>query len=289
MARVSLEDVKRVAIALGWIVLYTAVGLGITIGISNVVPGWGGPRWYVFRNGAYEVTGLLIATLVVGHLLNKYPWARMGWQAQSGGHGIPARVLRGIGLGAVMAALAIGLAFVLDRATLHLTGDWSLWPKVAVPLALGLLLAALGEELMFRGYPLRRLADAIGARAAMILLALLFGFAHAKNPSATVFSTVNVALAAIWLSFAFFSAGGMALAWGLHFGWNAGLSILFDAPVSGYTFQVPAVEYTPGRHPWVDGGPFGPEGGIVTTIVLIAGTLAVLGARVKQPRTWLTG
>ena len=123
----------------------------------------------------------------------------------------------------------------------------------------------------------------------LLILALLFGIAHARNPSATVFSTVNVALAAVWLSFAFFSAGGMALAWGLHFGWNAGLAILFDAPVSGYAFQVPVVEYTPGWHAWVDGGPFGPEGGIVTTIVLIAGTLAVIGARVKQPRTWLAG
>jgi hypothetical protein len=81
----------------------------------------------------------------------------------------------------------------------------------------------------------------------------------------------------------------MALAWGLHFGWNAGLALAFDAPVSGYVFRVPAIEYEPGAHAWVDGGTFGPEGGIVGTIVLIAGILAVIGRRVKQPRTWLAG
>jgi len=287
MARVSFADVQRVGIALAWILLYAAIGLGITIGIAELVPGWGGGRWYVFRTGAFAVIGFLVATIVVGNLLNKYSWDRMGWHTQPGG--LLPRLLRGIGLGALMAMLAIGLAFVIDRATVRITGDWSVWPRVVVPLALGLVLAALGEELMFRGYPLRRLADAIGARAAMVTLALLFGIAHAKNPNATVFSTVNVTLAAIWLSFAFFSAGGMALAWGLHFGWNAGLAILFDAPVSGFAFHVPAVEYAPGSHSWVDGGAFGPEGGIVTTIVLIAGTLAVIGARWKQPRTWLAG
>jgi membrane protease YdiL (CAAX protease family) len=287
MARVSFEDVKRVGIALAWILLYAAIGLGITIGIAELVPWWGGQRWFVFRTGAFEVIGFLVATIVVGKLLNKYSWDRMGWHTQPGG--VMPRVLRGVGLGALMAMLAIGLAFVLDRATVRITGDWSAWPRVVLPLAVGLVLAALGEELMFRGYPLRRLADAIGAPAAMVILALLFSIAHAKNPNATFFSTVNVALAAIWLSFAFFSAGGMALAWGLHFGWNAGLAILFDAPVSGYAFRVPAIEYTPGSHPWVDGGAFGPEGGIVTTIVLIAGTVAVIGARVKQPRTWLAG
>src|SRR5438094_478044 len=180
----------------------------------------------------------------------------MGWHTQPGG--LMPRLLRGIGLGALMAMLATGLAFVIDRATVRYTGDWSLWPRVVLPLAIGLVLAALGEELMFRGYPLRRLADAIGPLPAMLILAVLFGLAHAGNDNATVFSTVNVALAAIWLSFAFFSTGGMALAWGLHFGWNAGLSILFDAPVSGNTFLVPAVEYTPGRHAWVDGGSSGP-------------------------------
>jgi membrane protease YdiL (CAAX protease family) len=211
----------------------------------------------------------------------------MGWHTQAGG--LLPRLLRGVALGAVMAVLAIGLAFVIDRASVRITGDWSAWPGIVLPLALGLLLAALGEELAFRGYPLRRLADATGPLPAMLVLAFLFGLAHARNPNATPLSTINVALAAVWLSFAFFSAGGMALAWGAHFGWNAGLAILFDAPVSGYQFQVPVVEYTPGAHPWVDGGAFGPEGGIVTTIVLIAGTLAVIGARWRQPRSWLAG
>jgi membrane protease YdiL (CAAX protease family) len=287
MARVSFEDVKRVGIALAWILLYAAIGLGITIGIAELVPGLGGGLWYVFRTGAYEVIGFLIATIVVGNILNGYSFDRMGWHTQAGG--LMPRLMRGIALGGLMAMLAIGLAFVIDRATVRYTGDWSLWPRVVLPLAIGLLLAALGEELMFRGYPLRRLADAIGPLPAMVILAVLFGLVHARNDHATLFSTVNVALAAVWLSFGFFSAGGMALAWGLHFGWNAGLAILFDAPVSGFVFSVPVVEYTPGRHAWVDGGAFGPEGGVVATLVLIAGTLAVIGARWKQPRTWLAG
>jgi len=91
----------------------------------------------------------------------------------------------------------------------------------------------------------------------------------------------------VWLSFAFFSSGGMGLAWGLHFGWNAGLALLFDAPVSGHAFHLPAVEYAPGARFWVGGGAFGPEGGLVATIAIVAGTLAVLGPRVRRPREWL--
>jgi membrane protease YdiL (CAAX protease family) len=275
MARVSFAAVKRVGIAIGWLLLFAVIAVPIIIGVASLVPGWGGPNWFFVRNGAYEVIGFGIATLVVGRLLNKYSWEGMGW----GRRRLGVSLLRGVGLGAAMAIVAVLCAVVLDRATLRLTGDWNAWAAIALPLILGLILAALGEELAFRGYPLRRLADAVGVIPAIIVLAALFGLAHAKNPNATVFSIVNVGLAAIWLSVAFFSQGGMALAWGAHFGWNAGLAVLFDAPVSGYDFNVPVVEYTPGNHPWVDGGAFGPEGGIVTTFVLVLGTLYLLTRR----------
>lgn len=81
-----------------------------------------------------------------------------------------------------------------------------------------------------------------------------------------------MALAGVWLACAFFSPGAMPLAWGAHFGWNATLALAFDAPVSGYAFAVPGIDYRPGTHAWVDGGAFGPEGGVAATLVMLAGS-----------------
>lgn len=276
MARVSFAGVKRVAIALGWLFLFAILAVGVVILVAGLVPNLGGPAWFVARNGAYMALGFGVATLVVGRLLNKYSWERMGWTRGRGprfGRGV--ELLRGTAIGGVMAVLAIGLAVVFG-ARLQLTGDWNVWAGIALPLIIGLVIAALAEELGFRGYPLRRLSDAIGVLPALLLLAIAFGVVHIGNPSASVFGTVNVVLAGVWLSIAFFSAGGMSLAWGAHFGWNAGLAVLFDAPVSGFRFQVPAVEYTPGAQSWIDGGAFGPEGGIVSTVALIGGMLWLL-------------
>ncbi len=292
MARVSFAGVvtraQRLGIALAWIVAFAAVGIAAAAIINSWNPVSPRSPWWFAANSGGQALAFLLATWVVGLRLNKCSWDEMGWRT-GGGEGLRGRITRGAGLGALMAALAIGLSFIGSRATVHVTGDWQRWVALAPPLAAGLLVAALFEELTFRGYPMRRLAEAVGPWAAVLLLSVPFGLAHLKNPSATVFSTVNVILAGVWLSFAFFSHGGMGYAWGLHFGWNAGLALLFDAPVSGYRFQVPAVEYAPGAHAWVDGGAFGPEGGIVATIVLIAGTLAVIGTRFTQPRTWLAG
>ena len=273
MARVSFAGLKQLGIALAWLVLFAVVSVGVIIGLAEAVPDWGGSTWFLARNGIFGVIGFGVATIVVGRLLNKRSWYEMGWRPRTG-----VSFAHGLALGAAMATLAILLAVVLD-ARVSFTGDWNAWAGIALPLIVGLVFAAIGEELAFRGYPLQRLADAIGVIPAMLVVALLFGLAHTGNDNATTFAIINISLAAIWLSLAFFSAGGMGLAWGAHLGWNAGLAVLFDAPVSGFEFQVPVVEYTPGNHAWVDGGAFGPEGGVVTTIVLIAGTLYLLTRR----------
>ena len=39
MARVSFEGLKRVLIALGWVILFIAVCIGLTLGLSRVMPG----------------------------------------------------------------------------------------------------------------------------------------------------------------------------------------------------------------------------------------------------------
>jgi membrane protease YdiL (CAAX protease family) len=133
---------------------------------------------------------------------------------------------------------------------------------------------------------LRRLADATGPGTAIFFLAVAFSAAHLANPDVDLLSTVNIALAAVWLGVAFFSNGGMPLAWGLHFGWNAGLSLVFDAPVSGIVFNMPGA-YTPGAHMWLDGGRFGPEGGVIGTLVFLLGSAVVLGRGIRRPADWL--
>ena len=277
MARVSFAGVKRVAINLGWIVLFAIVGGGVTMGLVKLVPAWGGDEYRVLRDVSYGLTAFIVATYVVGKLLAKESWERLGWRREGRrGAGLARPFARGIGLGVAMAVLAIVLALILDRARIGFTPDWNRWPAVVGPLVLMLLAAALNEELIFRGFPLQRLSDAIGALPAVLVLAVGFAFAHLGNDNVSSIGLVNIALAGVWLGVAFFTTGGMALAWGLHFGWNAGLGLLFDAPVSGYLFRVPVVEYAPGPHAWVDGGAFGPEGGIVATISLIAGTLYLL-------------
>jgi len=279
-----MDQLKPLGIAICWLALFAGIGVGVTMGLGAAMPRIGGPLWWLARDGTFRLVGFAVATGVVGRVLDRHSWSRLGWRQP---RTMPWRFLYGVALGSGMAAAAVLLAVVTNRATIHLSSAGGFW-FVALPVGIGLLTAALAEELMFRGYPLRRLADATGPGMATALLAMAFSAAHLMNPDVDLLSTVNIALAAVWLGVAFFSKGGMALAWGLHFGWNAGLSLVFDAPVSGIDFKMPGVAYTPGMHMWLDGGPFGPEGGVIGTLIFLLGSALVLGRGIRRPADWLS-
>ena len=280
MARVSLAGLGRCGIALAWLVVFLLVGAGLSIAVGALGLPMGG-SWWIARNGLAQAIGFGLATIIVGRWMNPHAWETLGWSSGR-------RVWRRFGLGLVLGGAAATLAIALtlaDGARVSVTGAGG-WGPVAGSFAVGLFAAALSEELMFRGYPLRRLSEAIGPGAATVLLGVGFAAAHLHNPNVSALGAVNIALAALWLSIEFFS-GGMGLAWGLHAGWNVTLSLLFDAPVSGVRFDVPGVDYALGRHGWVGGGAFGPEGGAVGTLALIVGTGVLLGRRWRAPARWL--
>jgi uncharacterized protein len=147
-----------------------------------------------------------------------------------------------------------------------------------------LAVAALVEEVAFRGYPFRRLIEAIGPVAATIVMSLLFGLLHILNPSATWTSTVVTVLAGILLSIAWLRTRGLWLGWGFHFAWNASMGILFGLPISGITDFSSVVETRTMGHVGFTGGDYGPEGSAFTAIVLLIGIILLV--RVTRDYAW---
>jgi hypothetical protein len=178
---------------------------------------------------------------------------------------------RGTLAGGALAATAMVIAVPLGHAAWRNDGGTPGAWLVRVLVTAGVLLpAALGEELAFRGVPLLALSRGFGRLPALVVLALLFGLAHLNNPGVTGLAVANIALAGIFLGFAFFTPGGLWASTGVHFGWNLALAAL-AAPVSGLGLPMPWLDYAPGEPGWLTGGGFGPEGGVVATLCLVTG------------------
>lgn len=136
-----------------------------------------------------------------------------------------------------------------------------------------MFIAALFEEIMFRGYPLQVMSDQLSPVSAILVMSGLFAIVHLGNPNPTFFSTVNTVLAGVWLSIAYFKTRSLWLATGLHLGWNFTLGAIFGLPVSGIT-ELSKYSFLSSQDlgkTWLTGGNYGPEGGLIATIILLLG------------------
>lgn len=196
-----------------------------------------------------------------------------------------ARIGQGVGVGFALQA-AIALLLVVTQAQ-HYEARSAWNTRVWMTLGIDVWLfsaAATAEELLFRGYALQRLIDALGAPFAVVATSTLFGLAHIGNPGASLFSTLNTILAGILMSVAYLKTQTMWLQCGLHAAWNFFMGPVFCFRVSGIDFE-PQMFATHASGPtWWTGGAYGPEAGAVGTLVLVAGTAWLLvGLRSALP------
>jgi uncharacterized protein len=132
-----------------------------------------------------------------------------------------------------------------------------------------LLFGAAGEEMLFRGYAFQLLVEKLGPWATVLPIGVLFGFAHSGNPAATSLSILNTSLWGILFGYAYLRSRDLWFPIGLHYGWNAVLP-LFGVNLSGLTIEVTRYSYQWDLGALWSGGSYGPEGGILTTVFVIA-------------------
>ena len=128
--------------------------------------------------GLFVTAGVVLVNLLMVWV-GKSELIKAGWPGLRGG-------VRGFGFGAGLGvAMCIGmLLLTLATGGAHFVlveGDLAAYLLRIFPLLGCLLLASLGEELLFRGYPLTVFAHALGRGWANLLLAVLFSAAHAAE------------------------------------------------------------------------------------------------------------
>lgn len=224
----------------------------------------------IFLSGVVTALGFLASTVVVGILAFRLSPTELRWR-KSGGAG------RGFTFAVLIGVLLSGLILVLGAAVggARWSSDGGTAALYAQRIGLVVLIlapSALAEEMIFRGVPLVLLDKAGGRAVAIGGMALLFALAHSQNPEITTLSIGNICVAGVLLGIAFYAPGGLWTATGFHLGWNWAIAAL-DAPLSGIDLKIPFINYDPGGPAWLTGGKFGPEGGVLATLVLGAATI----------------
>ncbi len=243
-------------------VAYFSIGVvgALYVGLSGTVRGFPGVAYYSILTAVLLFESWIFIRVADQRTFRTLGlWFYPGWWREA---------LGGIGVGLLIISIVVGVMAAL-HAVQFVGWGWSsasmslFLPRTAV----GLALAAVLEELLFRGYGFQRLIDAMGSWGAAFASSIIFGVAHLQNPSATALSTINTALSGGVLAVAYLKTRGLWLPIGLHWAWNFCMGSLFSFPVSGLRLDPAMFQVTMAGPVWLTGGSYGPEGGIVLTAV----------------------
>lgn len=251
--------------------VYLAVGiiLGMTFHLFHRQP-----QHLLFWANGLMLVALLALFKVLTRFFEEKPLSSIGlavcgrWKTELG---------IGLSLGVAMILAVAGLEWGLGLARFSLnTISAEQVLAAGAYYFLVFAVAAVNEEIIFRGYPFQRLVEAIGPASAVAILSIGFGLVHLQNPSHSWLSTLNTVAIGISLSVAYLRTRALWLPIGLHFAWNFVLGYGMGLPVSGILFSRTLLHASVNGPVWVTGGNYGPEGGGLATGVILAVTIYLL-------------
>jgi hypothetical protein len=188
--------------------------------------------------------------------------AGLGWTAASR-HNLSFGFVAGL----LAASTVTGIPVLVGAAELLPNPQAPFNPGSLVFTAVVLLFGVVGEEMLFRGYGFQVFMALAGPFAAILPMSVLFALAHAANQNASFLGLTNTFLWGVLLGYGFLRSGDLWLPIGLHFGWNLTLP-LFGVNLSGFTMGLTgyAMRWKAGDV-W-SGGSYGPEAGLLTTMLM---------------------
>jgi len=177
---------------------------------------------------------------------------------------------QGLALGSAMILLVVAPEWTCGLARFTFAGLPA--PRAMSLTFVILAVAAANEEIVFRGYPFQRLVESITPAGAVVVSSVLFGVVHLSNPHHTLFSTVNTALVGVAFALAYLRTRALWMPIGMHFIWNFLMGFVLGLPVSGIDFPATMLRANAVGPPWLTGGDYGPEGGLLATVAILAAT-----------------
>ncbi|HEV8412530.1 MAG TPA: type II CAAX endopeptidase family protein [Bryobacteraceae bacterium] len=189
----------------------------------------------------------------------------LGWNSSSGREFLTGAAA---GIGAAVCVVLVPLALRMARFDRDPAVVEHRWASFAFG-GLVLFFGAMGEELLFHGYPFQLLIRAVGPFATILPVSVIFGLMHSTNLNVSFLGIVNTIAWGFLLGYAAWRTGALWLSIGLHFGWNLALPLL-GSNLSGFTMGVTGyiLEWNVGVL-WSGGG-YGVEGSLLTTAVVVA-------------------
>lgn len=194
--------------------------------------------------------------------------------------------LQGCIIGFGMIATTVFIGVVTKVFTFHgLSNGANIW--LIVLFLGGYVIQGMAEEALCRGLIMLSIVRKNKVWQAIVFSSLIFAFMHVNNTGFGLLPTINLFLFAVFEAIYFLNTDNI---WGIsaiHTAWNFTQGCIFGLSVSGEALLPSVFLVSSNDATILSGGQFGPEGGLVVTLILVC-SLAILLWRIKSQNMKVT-
>ena len=191
-------------------------------------------------------------------------------------------LLAGLGIAVLLYAVGFGTSLLMGTVEIA-SVQWV--PRDLLGTLLFFLLVAVTEEVMLRGFVLGRMLSAgMNRFVALFLSSALFSAMHLFNPNFALLPFVNILLAGCLLGASFLYTRNLCFPVVLHWFWNWLQGPVLGYEVSGMDSGETLLTLRLTGSDLLTGGSFGFEGSLLCTVLLVVGTLAIVGYYERRGR-----
>lgn len=220
---------------------------------------------------------LSVLQTVIMIAVSVFTW-KVIFKRKLSGMGLPpvGKHVKELGWGLLFGAVSMTLVFALLLVTGLIKVD-SWVPQASMDTFMYVLifiLVGISEETFSRGYCMSVMRQTRSIALVYIVPAVIFSLMHLPNPGYSLMAFVNIVVVGLLFAYMFMKSGNILMPIGFHITWNYFQGCVFGLSTSGLGIDgLIRSEYT--RYSLLGGGAFGPEEGILTTVVLLLGFLFV--------------
>ena len=218
------------------------------------------------------IQNVVMITLVIlfWKLMDKKPLGQMGLALGKSG-------LTDLAYGLILGAISITAVFLIMLMTGQIVAVKGVSKPNFILVFLGDLLlmvfVGIGEEMFARGYCMSILRRS-HVSVVLIVPNVIFSLLHIFNKNVGVIPLVNLFLIGVLFSLMFLRRGNIWMPIGYHITWNFFQGSVFGMPVSGISFDG-LIMSRPVEDNILNGGGFGPEGGLIVTALILVSILLI--------------
>lgn len=192
------------------------------------------------------------------------------------------KYVRGLVIGLMMFCIAVGIsaAFGYIAVAEANPGDATPYGMAALGgvliVLIGWIVQGAGEEVITRGWMMQTIGARYSPLLGVIISSVVFALLHSLNPNLSIIAVVNLALFGLFAALFTLYEEGLWGVCGIHTAWNWVQGNILGFEVSGNPMQGGSLFNLMETGPdIITGGPFGPEGGLAVTVVLVVSCVSV--------------